>query len=104
MVSIIFTQVAKADITQYKSFDVLLTVHLSMYILVINQINAQNCFTISLFHASTCFEHRVLVVRRSKLYYTASGVITLIGGRPVHGKHVECTGRPPIGVMIPEAV
>ena len=35
------------------------------------------CFTISLFHASTCFEHHVLVVRRSKLYYTVSGIITL---------------------------
>ena len=34
-------------------------------------------FTISLFHASTCFEHHVLIVRRSKLYYTASGIITL---------------------------
>jgi len=34
------------------------------------------CFTISLFHASTCFEHHMLVVRRSKLYYTASGIIT----------------------------
>jgi len=44
------------------------------------------CFTISLFHASTCFEHRVLIIRRSKLYYTASGIIT------------------PIGLMIPEAV
>ena len=32
------------------------------------------CFTISLFHASTCFEHHVLIVRRSKLYYTASGI------------------------------
>ena len=44
------------------------------------------CFTVSLFHASTCFEHHVLIVRRSKLYYTASGIITPIGGRPVHGK------------------
>ena len=43
------------------------------------------CFTISLFHASTCFEHHVLIVRRSKLYYTASGIITPIGGHPVHG-------------------
>ena len=43
------------------------------------------CFTVSLFHASTCFEHQVLIVRRSKLYYTASGVTTPIGGRPVHG-------------------
>ena len=49
----------------------------------------------SLFQASTCFEHLVLIVRRSKLYYTVSGIITPIGGRPV---------RPPIGVMIPEAV
>ena len=30
------------------------------------------CFTISLFHASTYFEHHVLIVRRSILYYTAS--------------------------------
>ena len=37
------------------------------------------CFTISLFHASTCFEHHVLIVRRSKLYCTASGIITPIG-------------------------
>ena len=41
------------------------------------------CFTVSLFHASTCFEHHVLIVRRSKLYYTASGIMTLVGGRPV---------------------
>ena len=25
----------------------------------------------------------VLIVRRSKLYHTASGIITLVGGRPV---------------------
>jgi len=42
-------------------------------------------FTVSLFHASTCFEYHVLIVRTSKLYYTASGIITPIGGRPVHG-------------------
>ena len=29
-----------------------------LFISVINQLDAQNfCFTISLFHASTCFEH-----------------------------------------------
>ena len=38
----------------------------------------------NLFHASTCFEHYVLIVRRSKLYFTASGIITPVGGRPVH--------------------
>ena len=38
-----------------------------------------------LFHASTCFEHYVLIVRRAKLYYTVSGIITPIGDLPVHG-------------------
>ena len=32
--------------------------HLSIFISVINQLDAQKfCFTVSLFHASTCFEH-----------------------------------------------
>jgi len=54
---------------------------ISIFISVINQLGAQNfCFTISLFHASTCFDHHVLIIRRSKLYYTSSGIIT-----PVHG-------------------
>ena len=40
------------------NFDGLLTVHLSILISVINQLDAQNfCFTVSLFHASTYFEH-----------------------------------------------
>ena len=42
------------------------------------------------------FQAHVLVVRRAKLYYTVCGIITPIGGRPVHG--------PPIGIMIPETV
>ena len=38
--------------------DVLLTVHRSIFISVFNQLDEQNfCFTISLFHACTCFEH-----------------------------------------------
>ena len=38
-------------------FDVLLTVHLSIFVSVINQLAAQHfCFTISLIYASTCFE------------------------------------------------
>jgi len=33
------------------------------------QLDAQNFyFTMSLFHASTCFEHNVLIIRRSKFY------------------------------------
>ena len=30
------------------------------------------------------FRAHVLIVRRAKLYYTVSGVITPVGGRPVH--------------------
>ena len=30
------------------------------------------------------FRAHVFIVRRSKLYYTASGIITHIGSRPVH--------------------
>ena len=26
----------------------------------------------------------VLIIRRSKLYYTTSGIVTPVGGRPVH--------------------
>ena len=38
-------------------------------------------------------EHCVLIIRRSKLYYTAyESALNL------------CTGRPPTGVMIPDAV
>ena len=62
--------------TLYSFFYVLLTVHLSI-IFVINQLNTQNL-------ASTCFEHYVLIIRRSKLYYTESGIITPVGGRLVH--------------------
>jgi len=68
----------RCEKTTYSDFDVLLTVHLRLFILVMNQHDAQNfCFTVSLFHACTCFEHHVLITRRSKLYYTASGIITL---------------------------
>ena len=62
-------------------FDVLLTVHLRI-ILVINKIKCtKSYFIISLLYASTCFEHYVFTIRRSKLYYTASGIITSVGGR-----------------------
>ena len=70
--------------TRTQIFDVLLTVHLST-ISAIDQLNAQkSSFIISLLYASTCFEHYVLIIGRSKLYYTASGIITPLGGRPVH--------------------
>ena len=54
------------------------------------------------------FRAHVLAVRRSKLYYTTSDIITPIGGRPVQRLRESslnpCTGRPRTGVMIPEAV
>ena len=64
---------------------------------------------ISLLYASTCFEHYVLIIRRPKLYYTASSIITPVVGRPVcrlreWSSLNLCTGRPPTGVMIPDAV
>ena len=50
----------------------------------------------------------MLIIRRSKLYYTASDVITPIGGRPMHRLREDspnlCTGQSAIGVMIPDAV
>ena len=45
----------------------------------------KSSFVISLLlYACTCFEHYVLIIRRSKLYYTAFGIVTPVGGRPVH--------------------
>ena len=50
----------------------------------------------------------VLIIRKSKLHYTASGIIIPIGGHPAHRLRESplnlCAGRPPIGMMIPEAV
>jgi len=64
-----------------------------------------SCFIISLLYASTCFDHCVLIIRRSKLYYIAFGIITPVGGRPVHKFSLnQCMGQPPTGVMIPDAV
>ena len=57
------------------------------------------CFTIRFISCLYMFRAHVLIIRRSKLHYTASGIITPIGGRLN-----PCTRRPPIGVMIPEAV
>ena len=42
----------------------------------INQLDALN-FIISLFQASTCFEHTCSTSGARKLYYTVSGIITL---------------------------
>ena len=43
-----------------------------------------------------------------RLHYTASGIINLVGGRPVHRLRESlvnlCTERPPTCLMIPGAV
>ena len=36
----------------------------------------------------------VLIIRRSKLYYTASGIVTPVGGRPVHRLREEVFSQP----------
>jgi len=62
-------------------FDVLLTVHLSIFISVINQLGAQNfCFAISLFHASTCFEHMCSSSGGQNCITQASGIIVIPDG------------------------
>ena len=47
----------------------------------------------------------MLIIRRPKLYYTASGIITHVGGRPVQVVARGLTHlHTPTGVMIPDAV
>ena len=43
----------------------------------------------------------VLIIRRSKLYYTVSGIITPVGGRPVHRLREDSLG---IILVIPQHV
>ena len=71
-------------------FYILLTVHLSIFILVINQLDAQlffyNKFISCLYMFRALCAHRQEV----KLYYTASGIIIPVGGRPVHSPLSTC--------------
>jgi len=53
---------------------------------IINQLDAQNLFYNKFISCPYMCRVHVLIIRRSKLYYTASGIFT------------------PIGVKIPEAV
>jgi len=87
-------------------FTLRITVMDLFFSLVINQLDVQNFyFIISLFHASASFEHNVLIIRMSKLYYTAFGIITL---KQVSGpKLLNFSNFRPLtcfSVMIPEAV
>jgi len=76
---------ASRSACNYQNSDVLLTLHLSIFISVINQLDAQNLFYNKFISYLYMFRAHVLIIRRSKLYYTASGIITPVGGRPVHG-------------------
>jgi len=55
-----------------------------------------------MFRALCANHHKV------KLYYTAFGIVTPVGGRPVHRLRESSLklriGRPPTDVMIPDAV
>ena len=47
----------------------------------------------------------ILIIRRSKLYYIASGIITPIVGRPVHRLREDCAPDGHLqSVTIPDAV
>jgi len=47
------------------------------FIYLYQKLDALN-FIISLFHASTCSEHMCSLLGGQKLYYTVSGIITLM--------------------------
>ena len=51
------------------------------------------CFTISFISCLYMFRAHVLIIRRSKLHYTVSGIITLVGGRLVHEAGIEFCRR-----------
>ena len=66
---------------------------ISIYFFInIIQLDALN-FIISLFQASTCFEHMCSLSGGQKLYYTVSGIVTAIGGRPVQSVYGTATYR-----------
>ena len=67
-------------------FYVLLTVHLSIYIShYLTNLMHKICFTVSFISCLYMFRAHVFIIRRSKLHYTTSGIVTPIG----------------VGVMIP---
>ena len=70
--------------------------HNLLFISVINQLNAQFFFHNKFISCLYMFRAHVLNIRRSKLHYTASGIITL--------KQSNFRPRTCFSVMIPEAV
>ena len=83
------------------------TYYTKIFISVFNQLYVQNLFHNKYISCLYMFRAHVLIIRRSKLHYTAFGIITPIGGHTAtyrcdDTRSVLCTRRPPIGVMIPE--
>jgi len=62
-----------------------ISVYLSQYL---TNLVHKICFTISFISCLYMFRAHVLIIRRSKLYYTASGTIT-----PISVKHVEAWNK-----------
>jgi len=90
-------------------FDILLTVHLSIFMSVFNQLDAQNLFHnkfyfMPLHVSSTCAHHQEVKIALHSLWYhhtyrwPSCARCTKFFALP------NCTRRPPIGVTIPEAV
>ena len=64
---------------------ILLTVYLNIFILILTNLMHKMLFYNKFISYFYMFRAHVLIARRPKLYYTVSGIITPIGGRPVHG-------------------
>jgi len=54
------------------------------FISLFNQLDAQSLFHNNFISCFYMFRAHVLIIRRSKLHYTVSGIVTPIGGRLVH--------------------
>ena len=66
----------------------LISVYLSQYL---TNLMHKICFTINFISCLYMFRAHVLIIRRSKLHYTASGIITPICGRLVHEMMSTCS-------------
>ena len=92
---------------QNTRFDILLTVHLSIFILAIKQLDAQNLFynkfisCLYIFRAPCAHRQEVKIVLYSVWYHYT---YRWLSHAQVESSLNLCSGRPPIGVMIPEAV
>ena len=93
------------DETLWKSFDVLLTVHLSIFVLVINQLDAQNLFYNKFI--SCFYMFRAPCAHRKGVKTVLYSIWCCHTCRWPSGAQFEkglCTERPPIGVVVPETI